>query len=167
MAMPRKYLPIGKRVGFLVVVSHDSVTKRGRAGMSCRCDCSALIVLDYSTLMSGQLSCGCMASALKSAFKVRHGRCGTREYNIWKGMRKRCCNKNDNNYHRYGARGIRVCDRWLSFENFLIDMGKCPDKWSIDRIDGRGHYEPSNCRWASRTTQNNNTIRHQDARRTP
>lgn len=73
-------------------------------------------------------------------------------------MKARCLNPQDQNYHRYGARGITVCQRWVdSFENFLADMGEKPDpNLTLDRIDNDKGYEPSNCRWADMTTQSNN-----------
>lgn len=80
------------------------------------------------------------------------------EYQCWKRMKVRCYNKNFPKYPIYGGRGIRVCERWKNnFEAFLDDMGERPDSsYSLDRINVNGNYEPTNCRWASKTIQARN-----------
>jgi hypothetical protein len=71
-------------------------------------------------------------------------------------MRSRCRDAGNASYGRYGGRGITVCDRWQEFENFLADMGERPEGKTLDRIDGDGHYEPANCRWATKREQETN-----------
>lgn len=89
----------------------------------------------------------------------KHGMRGTRLYNIWCSMKQRCCNKKDKDYKRYGGRGIRVCDEWITdfkaFYEWSMANGYA-DNLTIDRIDVNGNYAPNNCRWVSVKVQNNN-----------
>ena len=86
----------------------------------------------------------------------KHGMEGTSVYRRWSLMKQRCLNKKDKNYPGYGARGITVCERWLKFENFYVDMGDPPPNKTLDRIDNDGNYEPGNCRWATISEQQSN-----------
>lgn len=84
---------------------------------------------------------------------MKHGMSYDPTYRTWSGMKARCRNKKNPNYPQYGGRGITVCARWDSFENFLADMGRRPLGTTIDRRDSDGNYEPSNCRWATHLEQ--------------
>jgi hypothetical protein len=74
----------------------------------------------------------------------------------WAAMIQRCTNPNNNAYHRYGGRGIKVCKRWHRFEYFLADMGRRPTGKTLDRINNDGNYSPANCQWATKKQQANN-----------
>lgn len=83
-------------------------------------------------------------------------------YRTWEHMIERCENKRCKSYRLYGARGIKVCERWRnSYDDFCRDMGPRPSPFhSLDRIDSNGNYEPNNCRWATIQQQNRNTSKN-------
>lgn len=96
------------------------------------------------------------AQAIQAA-NPPHGHCrrGSQSptYKSWRGMIGRCRDASNYSYCRYGARGIKVCERWMRFKNFLADMGERPEGKSIDRLNNDGNYEPGNCKWSTRSEQ--------------
>jgi len=125
----------------------------------CKCECGNTLVVNTENLRVGNTkSCGCLQKESVSKANKTHGLRNTPEYSAWAALKGRCLNKNNGEYHRYGARGITVCDRWLdSFENFYADMGKKPSSnLSIDRINNNKGYSKENCRWATSSQQARN-----------
>lgn len=153
----------GKKFGNLTVLNDTG--KRGKSYnviWNCLCDCGNEHEVNSGNLRSGMVkSCGCLNH---KATNKSHGMYKTPTYNSWVSMKVRCNRKKNDNYHRYGGRGIKVCERWMVFENFFADMGERPEGMTLDRIDNDGNYEQSNCKWSTKQEQriNQNDIRIRD-----
>lgn len=141
----------GKRFGRLLLKERVENTSTGHARYAYVCDCGSLGVANIRDIQSGRTqSCGCLHREKITS----HNKARSPTYNVWSTMQQRCGNPNATGYSYYGGRGISVCERWKTFENFLADMGEQPARrMSIDRIDVNGNYEPGNCRWLSMTKQ--------------
>lgn len=149
---------VGQRFGRWTVIAFAGRTKDRQLLWLCRCDCgNEGVVRTYALKKGRSKSCGCLNKEVTSKVKSTHGMSHTKLYRVWRAMINRCTNPNQKSYERYGQRGIRVCDKWLTFEGFLEDMGASyQEGLTLDRIDVNGDYEPSNCRWVSMKKQSNN-----------
>lgn len=162
----------GKRFHRWTVLAYAE-TRDQRAYWRCCCDCGTEKIINGANLLRGlSQSCGCWRAEVSiQNGRSRKGSDGNRgatrqhgeainrtpEYRTWLSMHERCRSPQSQKWINYGGRGIRVCERWNSYENFLSDMGRRPSPvHSLDRIDNDGNYEPSNCRWATKKQQVDN-----------
>jgi hypothetical protein len=151
------------KFGMLTAInfSHSKIGRPSDQFWVFQCDCGKIKVCRLFDVKKGKIqSCGCLHKSQlsqRNKANAKHGFFGTPTYNVWSGIIDRCNNSNSSNYKTYGAKGIKVCERWQnSFESFLEDMGIKPLDCSIDRINVNGNYEPDNCRWADAKTQARN-----------
>ena len=151
---------LGQRFGrYLVIAKSDKRTKAMKQMVLCKCDCGTEREVVVGNLRSGlTTSCGCWKDEKTGNRRRKHGFSKTTMYHRYRSMIRRCYDPLNNEFHNYGGRGIKVCNRWLeSVENYIEDMGFPPfDTASVDRIDNDGGYFKENCRWATKTEQNLN-----------
>lgn len=150
----------GQRFGRMTVVYELVERVHQKRAYLCQCECGEATVKTSAALFKGIVSCGCYARENASIAHKTHGYSNDRKsrvYRIWINMRVRCSKPNAPDYARYGGRGIQVCARWQSFENFLADMGLPPSAiHTLDRKNVNGNYELDNCKWSTQTEQQRN-----------
>lgn len=166
---------IGQKINRLTAVRFVRKSRRKPVWLF-HCVCNRSIETDiYSVLAGRTVSCGCYSREQKIKFppRLRHGmnrkNNQTRFYRIWAAMKRRCNNVNQPSYARYGGKGIKVCEGWGDFDNFLGDMLESytehvslfgERQTTLDRIDGSGPYCLNNCRWATYSQQNLNKTKN-------
>ncbi|PFP30237.1 AP2 domain-containing protein [Bacillus sp. AFS073361] len=165
--MPKLNDLTDKKFGRLSVLSRAGTNKSKKPIWECLCDCGNVTIVVGAELVKGTTkSCGCLRKEVTAQRTQTHGMRKTRFYEIWYAMKKRCRDEHNISYQYYGGRGIRVCDRWGSFENFKADMYAAyldhsekhgEKQTTVDRIDNNKDYTPENTRWATYTIQNRNT----------
>lgn len=145
----------GQRYERLIVTGRAPNTndRDTNARWHCQCDCGNTTIAYGQDLARGKVkSCGC-----RNAERIQtHGLARTPVYGVWKQIFQRCENPKCPSFKNYGARGIRVCDEWRSFEGFFADMGHPPHKRSLERRDNSMGYSKGNCYWATPRQQLNN-----------
>lgn len=153
----------GQKFGKLTAIRFDHKSNKGYTYWKFKCDCGKTHIAAKNNVKSGSIrSCGCLARELAYKHKIVHGhtknsgKLMSPTYISWICMKSRCFNKKHVAYHKYGAKGITVDERWLKFENFLADMGERPKGKTLDRIDNLVGYCKENCRWATNKEQSRN-----------
>lgn len=148
---------IGQKRNYLTLVDYYREHKRTYA--VCKCDCGNMSTPTMQSFLNGHSkSCGCYFKKVQRERFLTHNMHKTRIYRIFHSMHDRCENPNINTFKHYGARGIKVCDEWSTFEGFRdwAFSNGYTDELSIDRIDVNGDYTPENCRWTTTRVQSLN-----------
>lgn len=139
--------------GWVVLKRDISPSPRSDARWFCRCICGTLRTVVGIDLRRGvSTSCGCL-NRLKTAQRNRDNAnplyaTYPKEKKVWESMKQRCTDPKAANFSKYGGKGVKVCKRWNNFANFIKDMGKRPEGWTLERKDNTVGYTPKNCMWA-------------------
>lgn len=172
--MPTKKVRLGERFGKLQVIAEQSMVEMPNGDLCpkalCRCDCGKQKLVNiYHLLSERSTSCGCACKKSIHGHAKRNAISPT--YWSWSAMMGRCYRKSHSKYKNYGARGIRVCERWKRLENLIADIGERPDGCTLGRENNDGHYScgacdnclkngwPRNVQWATAREQNDEVVK--------
>jgi hypothetical protein len=150
---------VGQRFGRLRVVARGENSTSGQTCWLCQCDCGQFTTVSSTHLRIGNTkSCGCLALEMRT--KHSHAARGLRDrtYESWEAMKQRCTNPNQPRWECYGGAGVTVCERWMTFTNFLADMGERPEGTTLGRFGDVGNYEPGNCAWQTQREQTETAV---------
>ena len=148
---------IGQKFGRLEVIAEAGQDKHTSRLYLCKCDCENDKIAAGWLLRRGEVkSCGCLRKEAGADRNRTHGARHTPAFSVWRNMRVRCDSPKSKYFSDYGGRGIKVCDRWQSFPNFLADMGQPPTGMTLERKDNALGYCKDNCEWATRVSQARN-----------
>ena len=150
--------PTGRQFGRLTVLRVNGRNRWGERLVECLCECGIIKTVVFKVLLRGETrSCRCLLRESAGDRARTHGLSKTAIYRTWRNMLNRCRNPKVKCYADYGAKGITVCDEWLTFAGFFKDMGQIPFSGAtIERKDNALGYSKDNCTWADRTTQAHN-----------
>ena len=155
--MREPIIKAGDKYNRLTAVRFDHRNKHGSQYWLFKCDCENEKIIRVSSVKNNSAkSCGCLHKEIKTT----HGMSHSNEYHSWASMKQRCLNKKNSHYKNWGGRGIKICKRWMKFENFYKDMGERLEGTTLDRIDNNKGYLKENCRWATAKEQLSNTRRN-------
>lgn len=161
--MPAKVNRVGQKFGKLTIL--EQLYENGKSLCVCKCDCGITTKkIELGSVVSGNTkSCGCLVKETlterNKKLSKHQGLAQDKLYWAWNHMIQRCDKDYENNKRFYKDRGIKVCEEWydfLVFREWSLNNG-FSENLSLDRIDNNGNYEPSNCRWATKEQQSNNT----------
>ena len=154
---------VGEKYGYITIIDYgyreySTGSKRRRGTLKFICECGNIKeVLAHNITQGSVKSCGCKTNEMK--VNIKHGLWKHRLYSTYTDMKQRCLNSNNKRYHRYGGRGIKICDEWLNdisvFYEWAMNNGY-EDNLTIERINNDGNYEPSNCTWITLSEQTKN-----------